>query len=132
EAAALRAALRSPLAGPPLREVVPTGATVGIVICDVTRPFPAARVLPVLLDELPDSARVTVFVATGTHRACTAAELDQMLGPELSGSLRIVQHDAFDLSRHAYLGRVHTGGEAWIEREFLEQDVRILTGFIEP
>jgi Lactate racemase N-terminal domain len=52
------------------------------VICDVTRPFPARRVLPVLLDELPPR-RVTIFVATGTHRACTADELEEMLGSEM-------------------------------------------------
>ena len=132
EVAALRQAMRSPVAGPALRDLVPHGARVGIVICDVTRPFPARRVLPVLLDELPSSARVTVFVATGTHRACTPQELDSMLGPDLAASLHIVQHDAFDLGRHAYLGTASTGAEAWIEREFLEQDVKILTGFIEP
>ncbi len=132
EAAALRRALREPLAGPPLRALVPPGARVGIVICDVTRPMPSWRVLPVLLEELPPSTRVTLFVATGTHRACTPAELEAMLGPELARSLPIVQHDAFDRSRHAYLGVASTGGEAWIEREFLEQDVKVLTGFIEP
>jgi nickel-dependent lactate racemase len=44
----------------------------------------------------------------------------------------VVQHDAFDLERHALLGVAETGADAWIERAFLEQDVRILTGFIEP
>ena len=41
-----------PLAGPPLGELVRRGASVAVVVCDVTRPFPAARVLPVLLEEL--------------------------------------------------------------------------------
>src|SRR5256885_413233 len=52
EAGSLRQALRQPIAGPPLRDLVPRGATVGISVCDVTRPFPAQRVLPVLLEEL--------------------------------------------------------------------------------
>src|SRR5262245_29849362 len=70
EAGTIRQALRNPIGSDPLRELVPRGATVGISICDVTRPFPASRVLPVLLDELEhiDPASVTVFVATGTHR----------------------------------------------------------------
>ena len=134
EAAALRRALRGPIASPPLRELVPRGAGVGISVCDVTRPFPARRVLPVLLEEIEDlRPRVTVFIATGTHRRCTAPELVQMLGDEVLLRAQVVQHDAFDSGRHAQLGVVPgSTAPALIERAFLEQDVRITTGFIEP
>jgi nickel-dependent lactate racemase len=135
EAGTLRQALRQPIAGPPLRDVVPRGATVGISVCDVTRPFPAQRVLPVLLEELDylDPAAITVFVATGTHRRCTDAELLQMFGPELLGRIHLQQHDAFDVGRHRDLGMIpDTDVPAYVERAFLEQDIRITTGFIEP
>jgi lactate racemase len=132
EPQALRQALRAPLAGPPLRALVPRGATVGVAVCDVTRPFPAARVLPVVLDEISD-ARVTVFVATGTHRACTDAELARMLGPEVLARCEVVQHDAFDPDRHARLGTVPgTDVPALVEAAFLAQDVCLTAGFIEP
>ncbi|NQU96770.1 MAG: DUF2088 domain-containing protein, partial [Chloroflexi bacterium] len=39
-AAALLDALRNPTAGPPLRDIVPAGATVAISICDITRAQP--------------------------------------------------------------------------------------------
>ncbi|HTD79323.1 MAG TPA: nickel-dependent lactate racemase [Chloroflexota bacterium] len=135
EAATLGQALRQPIAGPPLRDVVPRGAMVGISVCDVTRPFPARRVLPVLLEELDylDPAAITIFVATGTHRRCSDAELLQMFGPELLGQLQVQQHDAFDIGRHRSLGTIpETRVAAYVERDFLEQDVRITTGFIEP
>src|SRR5262245_37855436 len=132
EADAIRRALRQPIGCRPLRELVPRGAAVGVSVCDVTRPFPASRVLPVLLDEL-GAARVTVFVATGTHRACTPAELERMLGPDVLAAVQVVQHDAFDRGRHAALGQVPgTAVPALVERAFLEQDVRLTTGFIEP
>jgi nickel-dependent lactate racemase len=135
EAEALRRALRHPIASPALRDLVPRGATVGISVCDVTRPFPAARVLPVLLDELDhvDPSRVTVFIATGTHRACTREELRDLLGERVLAEVRVVQHDALDRSRHARLGTVPGSSvPALVERDFLEQEVRITTGFIEP
>jgi nickel-dependent lactate racemase len=56
-----------------------------------------------------------------------------MLGPDLVARYPIVQHDAFDRPRHALLGDVPgTSVPALVERAFLEQDVRITTGFIEP
>jgi lactate racemase len=132
EAGAIRRALRDPIGSRPLRALVPRGATVGVSVCDVTRPFPASRVLPVLLDEL-GPAEVTVFVATGTHRACTGGELERMLGREVLRAVRVVQHDAFDRGRHAELGAVPgSGAPALVERAFLEQDVRLTAGFVEP
>jgi lactate racemase len=135
EAAAVRQALRAPGSGRALRELVPRGASVGISVCDVTRPFPGRRILPVLLDELRacGAGQITIFIATGTHRACTPAELDQMLGPDVLGASQVVQHDAFDAARHRQVATVlGTSTPALVEADFLDQDVRITTGFIEP
>jgi lactate racemase len=135
EASAIRRALRSPHSGPPLHDLVPAGASVAISVCDVTRPFPGQRILPILLEELhaASAGRVTVFVATGTHRACTPDELRQMLGQQMLDACEVVQHDAFDRSRHRQLGTVlGTETPALVESAFLDQDVRITTGFIEP
>src|SRR5207253_3334963 len=40
EVAAIRDALRAPVSGPPLWDLVKGGSSVGISVCDVTRPFP--------------------------------------------------------------------------------------------
>ena len=132
EKVAIDAALSDPIRSEPLRSLVSPGAHVGVVVCDVTRPFPARRVLPVLIEQL-EGSEVTVFVATGTHRACTDQELNQMLGPEIISRCRIIQHDAFSAERHREVGRLSgTGTPVLIEEEFLQQDLRITTGFIEP
>jgi nickel-dependent lactate racemase len=135
EAATIRAAVRSPSSGPPLQDVVPRGAPVGISVCDVTRPFPGRRVLPVLLEELRGNGAgtITIFVATGTHRACTPEELRQMLGDEVLAACEVVQHDAFDSSRHRQVSTVlGTATPALVESAFVDMPVRITTGFIEP
>lgn len=134
EAAALRQAMRAPHASAPLRERVPAGAQVAIVVCDVTRATPTDRILPVILSEIDhvDPRQVTIFIATGTHRGNTPEELDRMLGPAIARTYRVVNHDAFNLSRHRYLGQTRSGGPIWIDADFLDHDVKILTGFIEP
>jgi nickel-dependent lactate racemase len=131
-ASAVRRALREPAFGPPLDQVVPRGALVAVSVCDVTRPFPARTVLPVLLAELP-GRRVRLVVATGSHRSCTQAELDRMFGADVLAACEVVQHDADAEDEHVSIGLV-PGSDvpARIDRRFVEADARITLGFVEP
>ncbi len=132
--AALRDALETPLATPSLRELVRPTDRVGIVFSDITRPTPNHLLLPALREALcavPD-AQIILFNATGTHRANTDTELRAMLGDEIVHRYRIVQHDAADTDTHLSVGITPSGNDIRILREFLDCDVRILTGFIEP
>ena len=81
EAAVLRDALRSPVSGPPLRELARPGAKVAISMCDGTRAQPRDKMIPAVLEELgvPDSD-VVILVATGTHRGNTDDEIRAILG----------------------------------------------------
>ena len=134
-AAALEAALRAPVAGPPLRERVRPGQTVAIAACDGTRPQPRHLMIPAVLAELDgvvDLDDVVVLVATGTHRGNTEAELRAMFGEAVAGAVRIVNHDARDPGSLVWLGRHGAGVPVWLNRAWVEADVRITTGFVEP
>jgi lactate racemase len=133
EAAVLRRALREPVSGPSLRALARPGAKVAISMCDGTRPQPRDKMIPAVLEELgvPDSD-VVILVATGTHRANTDAEIRAMLGDEIVDRVRVVNHDARDKSTLAYLGEHGNGVPVWINREWVEADLRITTGFVEP
>jgi nickel-dependent lactate racemase len=131
---AVRDALRHPIGSPPLRALVKSSDSVGIVFSDVTRPTPNHLILPVLLGELdhvPDE-HIVLFNATGTHRPNTQAELRGMLGDDIVDRYHIVQNDANDRDSHVLVGTTASGNDVWIHREFVACDVRILTGFIEP
>ena len=134
EDAAIRAALRAPVAGAGLRALVEGAGRVAVVFPDLTRPMPNRTVLPPLLDELaragvPDE-RVTLLCATGTHRQATAAEMAELIGPELVARYRVVDHDARS-DEHVPVGDVD-GVAVLLQREYVEADVRIVTGFVEP
>jgi nickel-dependent lactate racemase len=131
----LRRALRAPVAGPPLRERVRRGQTVAISACDITRPQPRELMIPAILEELDglvDLADVVVLVATGTHRANSEAELRAMFGDEVVDSVRIVNHDSRDRSSLTWLGEFGAGVPVWLNSEWVDADVRITTGFVEP
>ena len=132
---AIRNALRNPLGGgPTLRRLVKPGQTVAISVCDVTRPMPSSTVLPVLLRELGHvpNEQITIMIATGTHRPNTSEELDEMLGPDIAASYRIVNHSAFDSETLEYVGDSSRGIPVWLDKAWLAADVRITTGFVEP
>jgi len=134
QAGAVREALRQPIASKSLKELVKPSDRVGIVFNDITRATPYPVILSVLFDELahvsPD--RITLLNATGTHRANTEAELRAMLGDPIVERYRIIQNDAQDRDSHTLVGTTKSGNDIWLHTEYLNCDVRILTGFIEP
>ena len=134
-AAALRDALGAPI-GPvrPLADVAGPADRVGIVFSDITRATPHHLILPAVLAELAHvpPENITLFCATGTHRANTDAELRGMLGDDLVDRYRIAQNDSFDAATQVLLGQTSRGLDIWLNQEFVECDVKVLTGFIEP
>jgi len=134
EQGAITAALRSPLVGPPLAELVRGAGRVAVVFPDLTRPMPNRTVLPPLLAELeragvPDE-RITLLCATGTHRQATAPEMEELVGPGIVARYAIVDHDATGAD-HVPVGAVD-GVPVLLQREYVEADARIVTGFVEP
>ena len=132
--AAILNVLRQPTGCAPLRDVVPRGARVAISVCDITRAQPRREMLNALFEELPHvrPGDVTILIATGTHRTNTPAELEAMLGRDILARYRVVNHDARDVSTLEAAGTTSTGVSVHLNREFLQADVRITTGFVEP
>ena len=75
---------------------------------------------------------ITLLNALGMHRPQTDAELRQMLGNEIVSRYRCRQHDASDSANLVSLGETSLGHPVRVNRHYLEADVRILTGLIEP
>ncbi|HUT17652.1 MAG TPA: nickel-dependent lactate racemase [Anaerolineae bacterium] len=134
EDAAMRAALRAPIDTPPLRDLVSPNTSVAVVFSDLTRPQPRERMLPLLLAEIEavPSGRITLINGLGTHRPNSDVELREMLGDAILSRYRVVQHRATDADKVVCVGKTRFGRDAWVNREYVEADVRILTGFIEP
>jgi nickel-dependent lactate racemase len=139
-AAEVRRALRQPVAGAGLRDrLLAAGAghdsTVAISVCDGTRAQPRTIMVPALLAEiadLVDLANVTILIATGTHRGNSRAEIVEMLSEDVVNSVRVVNHDARDPNSLVYCGRAGNAVPVWLDRRWVEADIKITTGFVEP
>ena len=131
---AIRTALRKPTAGISLTSLVDAGTTIGIILNDITRATPSPLLLDAILAELSDTpdSQITLFIALGTHRPNTKAELTGMLGEKYLDRFKIIQNDAFDKTTQTQVGVTRRGHPIWINRDLLNCDLKILTGFIEP
>lgn len=134
EAHALREALRHPIGAGPLKDLVRSGDSVAIIFPDRTRPMPSDRVLPIILSELNQVPKdhMTLINAVGTHRTNTPEELESMLGKEIVNTYRIVQHRPREKESMVRLGVSRFGNEVWVNKDFMQAKVKVLTGFIEP
>ena len=128
--------LGSPTGAPALRDLARGRKTACILICDITRPVPNPVILRPTLKVLEESgiARkdVLILVATGLHRPSTEAERIEMLGAEIAGEYRVEDHHGTRLDEHTFLGTTDRGVPAWIDSRYLEADLKITTGLIEP
>ena len=133
---ALADAIARPIASAPLAELARGKKTAAISVCDITRPAPNRLGLPHVLRALEEGGiprdNVTVLIATGLHRPATDAEIREIIGPELYGQLRVVNHNARERSEHRYLGISSTGTPVYIDERFISADLHITLGFIEP
>ncbi len=103
-AAATREALRFPLAGPPLAELVTVGGSATVVIELPHLPIPSAGVDPrheaiaATVDELSalGVAKITILVAGGLARRLSPREIGVLVAPEFRRRFRgrLVVHDA--------------------------------------
>ena len=135
-AAAIGTALDHPIGSKPLVELAAGKSTAAISVCDITRPAPNSQTLPPLLERLHTAGipvnGITILIATGLHRCATHAEIESIVGPEISTRYRVVNHDARAMDDHRRLGSTASGTPVYIDRRFLDADLHITVGFIEP
>lgn len=133
---ALAEALDRPIRCAPLLNVAKGKKSAAISVCDITRPAPNSTVLPPLLARLGSAGirgdAITILIATGLHRPATPAEIVEIVGRDVAGRYRVVNHDARELSQHRSLGNTSTGTPVYIDERFIAADLHITLGFIEP
>ena len=108
-----------------------------ILICDITRPVPNRLFLRPTIERLAGAGipldSVTVLVATGLHRPNLGDELAEVVGdPWVLDHVQVANHYARNDDDHVDLGRTKQGTPIRLDRRFVEAEVRIATGLVEP
>lgn len=132
----LRRQLAAPIGAPPLAVLAAGKRTACILVCDVTRPVPNELILGPVLETLEASGvprdGILILVATGLHRPNLGDELAEVVGPSIVGRYRVENHDGLNRDEHAYLGESPRGVPIWIDRRYVEAELKLTIGLIEP
>lgn len=110
--------------------------TAAIAINDKTRPVPYDILLPALIDGLKNlpirPENIEIIVATGTHKPMDLAEIKKLLPDNFPNQIKINSHDCDDKENLKFLGETSKNTPVYANRKFLDADIRIVTGNIEP
>lgn len=131
----IREALENPIGTGKLDDLLKPNHNVVIMVDDITRPTPAAKILPFILERIeragiPDEA-VLIFIGMGTHRPMTEEELRIKLGDGVRERYQVINRD-YREGDFVDLGQTESGTPIEINREILEADLRIAVGNVIP
>jgi len=132
----LARSLLEPIDTKPLADIARGRKDACIVISDSTRPAPNSLMLPEILQVLEatgiPSSRILILIATGMHRSSTPQEKQALVGADIAERYRVIDHDARDRANMIEVGRIGDNVAALVNHLYVEADLKILTGFIEP
>jgi lactate racemase len=137
--ATIVAALANPLGGRTLADLLPRRSgrtpTVAVAINDKTRPVPHNLLLPPLLRALealglpPEAIRL--IIATGTHIPTSPEDFGEVLPPDILDRYPVISHDC-DAGDLVVLGNTSRGTPIQMNRSYMDADLRIAVGNVEP
>jgi nickel-dependent lactate racemase len=107
-----------------------------IAINDKTRPVPHDILLPALLQRLGTLGlapkNIHLLIATGTHAPMGSSEFSIVVSDEIISKYLVSSHDSGESGQLAWVGKTSRETPVWVNRSFLEADLRIVVGNIEP
>ncbi len=119
----------------PLAEIARGRSSAVIVISDITRPVPNQLLLPPLLKTIEEAGvpheKITILIATGIHRPNLGEELEQLVGKDVANHYNCVNHYSEDSEIHEYLCNVADDIPVYLNKHYLQADLKILTGLVE-
>ncbi len=132
---AVSEALLNPIRSKPLSELAQGKKTACVVISDFTRPVPNKIILPPLLHTLEQngikSQDITILIATGMHRPNLGKELENLVGRDIMDRYPIENHYCRKSETYRKIDEIE-GAPIEINTRYLDADLKILTGLIEP
>src|ERR1043165_7863562 len=123
-------ALDSPIASPPLDELVHPDDSVLLVVSDATRPTGSAQIVNLIVRRLIQSgvaaSNLAIIFATGIHRPVTPPEKVALLSQFIVQRVRTLAHDAYNRDSLVSSGSTERGTPVEVNKALTEFSKTIL------
>jgi nickel-dependent lactate racemase len=127
--------LADPIEAASLKKIAQGRKNACVLISDFTRPVPNKTILPPLLSILEEAGltkkNITILIATGMHRPNLGEELEALVGREIMENYPIVNHYCRKPEDYRKVDEID-GAPIEVNQHYLDADLKILTGLIEP
>ncbi len=128
-------AFAEPIGTSRISELAKGKKSAAIVVDDLSRPTPAAEVIPFLLRELASAgvpkSEIRFVVGGGSHRPLTDEEVAKKIGAAVAAEYQATSHDFMSGDLRA-LGNLSNGMPIYLNRVIADADFKICLGGIYP
>ena len=133
--AQIEQAFANPIGTPRISELAKGKKSAAIIVDDLSRPTPAATVIPFLLRELASAgvpkSEIRFVVGGGSHRPITDEEVGKKIGTDVAAEYEATNHDFMGGDLRA-LGNLDNGMPIYLNRVVADADFKICLGGIYP
>lgn len=131
---AIKQSLDKPIGSRPLSYLAKGKKSACILVSCKVRKMPRRIMLMPILECLEKSGikkkNILLLIATGSHEPTEEKQLIDMLGKEICKKYQIKNHNAFRKKDHQFLGYTSKGTPIFVDKRYLNADLKILTGSI--
>jgi nickel-dependent lactate racemase len=132
----LHRSLQAPIGCRKLSQLVTKNSRIALVMDDLSRPTPVAKLLPAVLEELKSGgvipSQITLIPALGVHRPMNAGEINLRAGQISLHGLHWENPDCGNPEKLVFLGNTSRGVPVYVDKNVANADVIISIGCIEP
>src|SRR5262249_20518060 len=127
-------AFAEPIGSPTIAELARGKRTACIVVDDLSRPTPADRLIPFVLDELERGgvarADIRFIIGIAAHRPMTREDCVKKLGEAIVDEFDVKNHHPYE--NLAELGKTKFNTPVLVNADFAAADIKICIGSICP
>ncbi len=133
--AQIKQAFAEPIGTLPISVLAKGKKSAAIIVDDLSRPTPAATIIPFLLHELTAAgipkSETRFVVGGGSHRPLTNEEIAKKIGADVAAEYEATSHDFMSGDLRA-LGNLDNGMPIYLNRVVVDADFKICLGGIYP
>ena len=127
----------TPINAENLQGLCKNAKTACILVCDITRPVPNHLFIEHMIKEMHKAGikleNILIIIATGLHRPAPEKEIKEIIKSKwVLNNIKIVNHYARDDNNHQKIGVTSKGNVIKLDKRFLDSDIKIATGLVEP